>query len=142
MIRQRPTLPAVIGLLNAASLPSDDLRDEHLDHFLVAGPEGRPSGVIGLEVYGRAALLRSLAVDESMRSQGVGLALVHRAETYAAERGVDSIYLLTTTAERFFQRLGYARCERSAAPASIRATSEFSSLCPASSAFMLKLLVV
>jgi amino-acid N-acetyltransferase len=52
--------------------------------------------------------------------------------------GVRSIYLLTTTAEVFFKRLGYERIERSRAPPSIERTREFASLCPASSAFMIK----
>ncbi len=45
---------------------------------------------------------------------------------------------LTTTAETFFKRLGYERIERSQAPLSIERTREFASLCPASSAFMVK----
>lgn len=97
-------------------------------------------GLVGLELYGREALLRSLVVRQLERGKGLGLALVRHAEAYAASRGVRSMYLLTLTAETFFQRLGYARLDRSAAPASIQRTSEFASLCPASSAFMMTVL--
>jgi len=48
------------------------------------------------------------------------------------------IYLLTTTAERFFERLGYARVLRDAAPVAIQRTQEFSALCPSNSAFMVQ----
>jgi amino-acid N-acetyltransferase len=66
--------------------------------------------------------------------------LTDHAEHYAASMGVRSIYLLTTTAEPFFKRLGYERIERSQAPCSMQQTREFASLCPASSAFMVKAL--
>jgi amino-acid N-acetyltransferase len=69
---------------------------------------------------------------------GIGSQLVEHAERYARSRGVESIYLLTSTAEKFFGGRGYAHTERASAPASIRGTREFASLCPASSAFMVK----
>lgn len=60
------------------------------------------------------------------------------AEARARSHGVQQLCLLTTTAERFFERLGYERADREAAPTAIRGTSEFTSLCPASAAFMRK----
>jgi amino-acid N-acetyltransferase len=68
----------------------------------------------------------------------LGSALVEHVEQYAGSRSVRSIYLLTTTAETFFKRLGYERVERSQAPSAIERTREFASLCPASSVFMVK----
>ena len=86
------------------------------------------------------ALLRSLAVGENARGKGVGSTLVAHAEHYAASKRVRSLYLLTMTAEAFFKRLGYERIDRSRAPPFIKQTSEFASLCPASSALMVKFL--
>ena len=60
------------------------------------------------------------------------------AERHARSRGVRELYLLTTTAERFFERLGYRRTGRENAPEAIRGTQEFSGLCPSSSAFLVK----
>lgn len=68
------------------------------------------------------------------------MTLVSNAETKAAEQGVESLYLLTTTAAQFFARLGYEAVPRSEAPAVIAATAQFSELCPASSTFMRKVL--
>jgi amino-acid N-acetyltransferase len=48
------------------------------------------------------------------------------------------MYLLTMTAEGFFERRGYRRVDRTQAPLAIKSTPEFASLCPASSAFMIK----
>jgi amino-acid N-acetyltransferase len=134
----RPSAAAVKALLAAADLPTADLRDEHFEHFIACGPVDSPDAVVGLELYGEVALLRSLVVAAAARGQGHGSGLVAQAEAYAGELGVQEIYLLTTTAEAFFSQLGYAHCARAEAPAAIRQTAEFSSLCPANSAFMRK----
>jgi amino-acid N-acetyltransferase len=51
---------------------------------------------------------------------------------------VRTLFLLTTTAEGFFARLGYLHATRDVAPPAIRSTKEFAGICPASSAFMSK----
>jgi amino-acid N-acetyltransferase len=133
-----PAPAAARGLLAAANLPTSDLSDEQLTTFFYCGPAAAPSALIGLEIYGTEALLRSLAVDPSLRSTGLGSALVEHAEAHAENRGVGTLYLLTTTAEAFFARRGYHHIDRAIAPAAIRSTREFAGLCPASSAFMFK----
>ena len=138
MIRGRPPRSTATALLQSQGLPVSDITDEHLEHFFFVGSDGSPIGLVGLELYGTDALLRSLVVGENARSNGLGSALVEYAEQYAATKGVRSIYLLTTTAELFFKRLGYQRIDRSEGAPSIKETSEFASLCPASSAFMIK----
>jgi amino-acid N-acetyltransferase len=92
--------------------------------------------VVGLELYSNSGLLRSLAVATPARGRGLGKRLVAHAERYAQEHGVKELYLLTTTAEAFFSRLGYRRVERDAVPDAIKATREYSGICPASSAVM------
>jgi amino-acid N-acetyltransferase len=64
--------------------------------------------------------------------------LVAELERHATAEGVKVIYLLTTTAEPFFAHRGYGRVPRDAVPSAIRATAEFASLCPTSSAVMRK----
>jgi amino-acid N-acetyltransferase len=140
MIRGRPPRSTAVALLQSQGLPVSDITDEHLEHFFFVGSDGSPTGLVGLELYGTDALLRSLIVGESARGNGLGSTLVELAEQYAATNRVRSIYLLTTTAEIFFKRLGYERIDRSQAPPEIKATREFASLCPASSAFMMKTL--
>ena len=137
-IRGQPSHAMVGAMLEAAGLPAADVSEEHLRNFFYAPYEGSALGLVGLELYGHEALLRSLVVTQRERGKGLGLALVHHAESYAASRGVRSMYLLTLTAEPFFKRLGYGRIDRSQAPSSIERTAEFASLCPVSSAFMVK----
>jgi amino-acid N-acetyltransferase len=139
-IRGQPSFATARAMLEAAGLPVADLSEERLQHFFYLPHEDSAMGLVGLELYAEEALLRSLIVAPSERGQGLGIALVRHAEAYAASQGARSIYLLTLSAELFFQRLGYTRLDRSAAPASIRRTSEFASLCPANSSFMVKVL--
>ena len=94
--------------------------------------------VIGLEMFGKDGLLRSLAVSEAYRSKHLGQRLVHFAEHYAVAHGITTLYLLTTNASIFFNKLGYTPASRSEAPQRILETAQFSSLCPTSSAFLCK----
>jgi len=138
LIRAHPPKAMVVTLLEAAKLPTGDLRDEMLRHFFYAASEGTPQGLVELEILGGEALLRSLVVESQARGLGLGKSLVEHAEKHAAAQGVKSLYLLTTTAESFFKRLNYARVDRDAAPPTIQGTREYASLCPESSAFMVK----
>jgi amino-acid N-acetyltransferase len=139
-IQPRPQIAAATALLEQSQLPASDLTDAHMEHFFFAGPREQPVGLVGLELFGPHALLRSLAVASDSRSAGLGTALVERAEAHARECGARSIYLLTTTAEAFFSRRGYLVAARESAPAAIRTCREFADLCPSTSAFLLKTL--
>ena len=139
-ISNRPDLEVAIRILQAANLPTVDLTDAHVEHFSFAGSATQPTGLVGLEVFGDVALLRSLVVVSERRGHGDGRRLLEHAENHARSAGVRTLYLLTTTAEKFFASHGFARLSRDAAPAAIRSTREFDGICPASSAFMSKLL--
>jgi len=140
MITAIPSLERVKALLADANLPAEDLTEAHCQGFFYTGSSRAPTGIVGLEMFGDVALLRSLVVAPAGRNAGAGSALVRHAEEHARGRGVRGLYLLTTTAEAFFDKRGYTRVARETAPAAIRATKEFAGLCPASSAFMTKLL--
>ncbi len=139
-IEPNPSLGAAVALLEATGLPSADLSAEQLRHFLFCGPRDAPTGLVGLEILGRDALLRSLAVAPAARRSGLGSTLVRHAERHASERGVRSLYLLTLTARGFFEMRGYRVVSRESCPQVIRATAEFATLCPASSIVMRKIL--
>jgi amino-acid N-acetyltransferase len=130
--------PSVEALLSANHLPTSDLQNNSKVTLFGCAADSQLLGVVGLEMCGPSALLRSLAVPATERGNGLGAALVAYAEQYAARQGADTIYLLTTTAAGFFERHGYSHVARQTAPASIAATSQFSDLCPSSSAFMAK----
>jgi amino-acid N-acetyltransferase len=135
-----PNESSVKQLLSEANLPTADITAQHLTHFFGCGHGSGLEGVVGFELYGDTALLRSLAVAPGRRGAGLGSRLAAHAERHAQDQGVKSLYLLTTTAEQFFLRRGYARIPRESAPAAIKGTREFSGICPVSSAFMVKAL--
>ena len=137
-IHANPSRAGASSLLLTESLPVSDLTDAHMHHFYFCGDPSAPSALIGFELCGTDALLRSLVVSRDQRARGIGKRLVSHAENEARALGVTAMYLLTTTAEHFFSGLGYAPAERAEAPEGIRATREFAGICPASSAFMVK----
>jgi len=135
---QAGDLPAIRALLTASELPGADLTPAHLASFWLERDAAGLAGVVGLEPHGRAALVRSLAVRADGRGRGLGGVLLAHAEAQAPALGIEALYLLTTTAERFFATRGYTVIPRDAAPPAIRATAEFAQLCPASSVCLTK----
>ena len=132
--------PAIAALLAASGLPLDGVHDA-LPRFVVAEHGGTIVGVAGIEacgITGEHALLRSVAVEPSWRSRGLGRALVTRAVAEAEAHGVDALYLLTTTAEHYFPAFGFTRTSRHEVPPDIRATAEFRVACPDSATVMVR----
>lgn len=134
-------LAAIVELLDACALPSEDLTAAHLQHFLVHYQHAHLIGVVGLEVFKQVALLRSLAVAAAHRNQGIAARLVQAIEDVAVSKGVETLYLLTTTAKDFFYKRGYQEITRGKVPDAIQQTTEFSTLCPDSAVCMQKCLV-
>jgi amino-acid N-acetyltransferase len=128
---------AIATLLRALELPTDGVRD-WLDHFWVGEHEGTVVGAAGMERYGDAGLLRSVAVAPEWRGSGIGRALVDHVLDEGRTAGVDDVYLLTTTAEHYFPRLGFACIDGAGVPAAVRGSVEFTSACPASAVVMHK----
>lgn len=125
-------------LLAGCDLPTSDLVANARVRLYGCRIDGELVGAVGLESLGRVALLRSLAVAPSQRGKGLGQALVANAERHATTQGMDTLYLLTTTASGFFAELGYTPADRTQAPEAIRATPQFAGLCPATATFMSK----
>ena len=125
-------LPEIRALLERLHLPLAGV-DEHLATALVAREDAREDGrIIGtaaLELYADGALLRSVAVDPEWQGRHVGHQLTDAALQLATSRGANTVFLLTTTAERFFPRFGFEEITRDDVPASIRGSVEFQSAC-------------
>ena len=126
----------VSALLIACDLPVADLREDGDVCFFVFRHENETLGVTGIEVRGNYGLLRSLAISAVHRGNGLGRKLVAFSEEWATRSNLKALYLLTTTADNFFERLGYEELSRSDAPSTITETQQFSGLCPDSSIFM------
>lgn len=129
-------LADVENALRTADLPLDGLHDQFGEGFAIAVAGGRLIGVEGIEVHGDDGLLRSAAVLPAWRAKGVGDALTRDRIAWARQRGLRSLYLLTTTAGDYFPRFGFAHVSRDAAPAAVRRSREFADACPDSALFM------
>lgn len=130
---------AAIALLKKNNLPTEDLTDT--SKLFVLLKENELLGVIGIEIVENLGLLRSLCVTEESRKNGSGQELVSFIENFARQQGVRHLYLLTTTAENFFNKRQYKKIDRENTPEAIRQSKEFSSICPSSAVVMVKQLV-
>lgn len=127
--------PPIARLLEEAGLPLAGAHNA-LGEFEVAYSGGEVAGAVALEHHGRFILLRSLVVDERWRSLGVGKALVGRALRIAKACEAQGVYLLTTTADAYFERHGFCRVARSDVPTELLESVEFQDACPASAVVM------
>lgn len=119
-------------LLQRVSLPCADAAYAEKAYFKAVSGDNKLAGCVGLEIYGRYGLLRSLAVDPAFRNQGIATQLINRVVQYALDRSISTLYLLTTTADRYFQRMGFDLTSRNDVPKELRQSSEFADICPVS----------
>jgi amino-acid N-acetyltransferase len=84
----------------------------------------------GLEPAANYALLRSLVVQERYRDRGLARVMSEFLINQAHSEGKKAVYLLTETAERYFEKLGFCRLDRAKVPLEIMQTRQFTSLCP------------
>ncbi len=125
--------------LRAAGLPDDDVEADGVTLYVFEQDDG-VVGYGGLEICGENALVRSIVVDPEKRNLGVGRRIVERLLTNAARQGVRRAFLLTTDAQAYFERLGFAVVDRKRAPPAILGTRQAAGLCPASAVLMAKAL--
>jgi amino-acid N-acetyltransferase len=130
-------LPGVLALLGKAQLPTAGVT-EVFSHFFVAEAEAQLVGATGLEIYGASALLRSVVVEDSWRGTGVGRRLIENALDEARQRGIDDVFLLTTTAEHYFPRFGFSCVNRESVTPEVQASAEFRGACPSTAVLMRK----
>ena len=132
-------LSAIESLLRANNLPVADISKAPIGRFLVTeGASGSVIGIGGLEQLGSSVLLRSLAVAPEVRGIGIARALIARLEDIARSRARQDVWLLTTTAEQFFERAGYLLVNREDVPSEVRFCEQFASLCPSTASCMRK----
>lgn len=136
-IAQPDDLPAVLDLLRRADLPEAELGGQERTEVFVATNGEQTMGCAALEMYGRSALLRSVAVEPDARGSGLGGRLTAFALERARQHGVSRVYLLTETAEPFFARRHFVAIDRDAVPDDVKGSVEFASACPASAQAMM-----
>jgi amino-acid N-acetyltransferase len=129
-------LDEVVELLRKCNLPYQDISLENNLFLSYHDDSGRIIGSGGLEFYSRFALLRSVAVDENVRGNSIGKQIVNELLKKAKEKNAYEVYLLTDTARNFFINRGFMDVGRDNVPNDVKASSEFSSVCPVSASAM------
>ena len=129
-------LQTVESLLEAASLPVEGVGDFFPDNYAVAERDGEIIGAIGIERYGDSGLLRSAVVAENARGTGVGVEMVQERLEWSRGKNMRDVFLLTTTAPLFFEKLGFTRIDRVDVPAEMQQAAEFASICPSTAIVM------
>lgn len=122
-------LDLVEKLLKQNNLPYQDIKINGKDFFL-AYDNSLFIGCVGLEKFDCIALLRSMVVKEEYRNKSYGKQICSSLAEYAKEQGIKELYLLTTTAKHFFEKIGFEVIERNSAPDAIKTTTEFLGICP------------
>ena len=129
-------LPAVLALLETSKLPTIGVKD-HLQNFLLEVENEILLGCAGLEIYGNAGLLRSVAVNLNKRSNGIGSRLVKTIIENAKTQQFSSISLFTETAQNYFPRFGFKQITRDSLPISLNASEELRGACPDTAVVMM-----
>lgn len=125
--------------LERNGLPGDDISNDNT-FILKAYYKNNFIGTVGLEKLENVGLLRSLAVKKEYGRKGFGKSLCMEILKYAKGNKIKEIFLLTCTAKIFFEKQDFRVIERDKVPKEIKATQQFSSLCPSTAVCLKKVL--
>jgi predicted N-acetyltransferase YhbS len=91
------------------TLSEEELEDDKLRTHFCAVESGEVVGCVSLRPVERGSLqLKQMAVREERRLEGIGAALVARAEAWARDQGIAVLMMHARIgAEGFYARLGY-----------------------------------
>jgi len=132
-VRIAPAVAADVGEIKKL-LETNELTlagvDEHWKTFVVARDGGRLVGCGGSETYANAALIRSVAVAPEYRGHGFGRQIVRQLLDRLSSCGIREFYLLTTTAQGYFTKRGFKKCDRDEVNPQLLASREFQDACP------------
>jgi amino-acid N-acetyltransferase len=126
---------AIKQLLEVNELPLEGV-DDHWKTFVVARDGETLIGCGGSEAYSNAALIRSIAVDPTHRNRGIARMIVRQLLDRLSAIGVREFYLLTTTAQDYFKKRGFKKCDRDEVNPQLLASREFQDACPSTATVM------
>jgi amino-acid N-acetyltransferase len=132
-------LEEIYSLLKLVKLPIEGVK-EIINNFLllirVIDEKEEIVGCIGLEIFKQYALLRSAAIHPDHQGKNYGKQLTLAIVAYAKLVGVQQLFLLTDTAEKFFEKFGFNKIDRTQVPDLVKTSIEFESLCDESATVM------
>jgi N-acetylglutamate synthase-like GNAT family acetyltransferase len=107
-------VPELKAFLARAGLTLSGLDAPSVRLWLLQNDTGQVVGSAGIELSedGEHSLIRSVAVDKSLRGAGIGLRLGQFALDQAAARGARQAWLFSRRSGAFWQKLGFAPADR------------------------------
>jgi 4-nitrophenyl phosphatase len=130
-----PDLPHIATMLHHGGLPAGAAR-ERLGRTVVAETDRKPIATASWEQFDGTGLLRSVAVQPEVRRAGAGTVVVAATLKRMFEDGVQDVYLVTESAERFFAACGFKTLDRDELPDTIKKHPQLVRECPASAPAM------
>ena len=129
-------LAEISPLLTAAGLDAWHPADGPAEALVARNERAELVGCAIVVSYGDVGLLRSVAVAHDQRGTGLGRSLVEALLARPAVRRLRTVYLLTTTAAGFFERLGFAAVDRAGVDPVIKRTRQYLEECPTTAVVM------
>lgn len=138
MEKNADILSQASALLINSKLVPEGLEKDHLTLFYQPDEKKNVIGLIGVELYSGCCLLRSLAVREDRRNQGIARSLIKEALKFAYDKKSFDVYLITETIGDTMERYGFVDVGRESAPSDLLESPFFHGICPCSSRLMHK----
>lgn len=116
-------------LLEKAGLNKEGLAD-HLENFLVVedvrdGDKPNVVGMVGLEIYGKRGILRSLVLRSESWNSKVGVELIALIISYGWRRGLREVFLMTRNSQPFFEHWGFIEISWDQVPKALQKSTQF-----------------
>lgn len=105
----------VSELLQQNNLSTEGITEKNVQFFAMYEEE-IVLGIGAFTVCGEFAMLRSVCINHRYQKRGLGNVLCNQLFIKAKELGLENIYLLTDTAERFFKKQNFNRIKREELP--------------------------
>jgi len=96
-------------LISNKQKPTIVINDKTL-YYVARSDEGALIGLIGAELSGTTALIRSTAVLAPYRSNGVARALIDALFKHLQDKGIQNLYLFSRDSGEYWKKFGFYQC--------------------------------
>jgi amino-acid N-acetyltransferase len=134
-------LKKVREFLTNAQLGTEGLTEESMDYFLLLEDgDGNIRGSLGMDVFARFGLLRSLVVTSGQAEKEI-LILLNQMLQLAMEKRMVSLFLATnkSAALPFFEVLGFQRLEQEELPSEFYSAEHIKHILNVDNSYFLKI---
>ena len=117
-------MPEITDILVSNNLCVDDIPSQNILIKLVK-TDNQIVAVYAFEIFDHVGILRSVAVIDEYKGSGIGTHIMKQVETDVIELKLKKLILLTTTAEKFFEKFGFDIIPRDSVPEVVKQSFEF-----------------